>query len=228
MIIKVKEDVDLATLMDLGGVLFENNPNPKEVYAKIMNLYGGKDIENMAKYFNLEEELEIIKKSEYYQSRPAKIAPYVAGELLLDKLLESGEIDKETLIKARIDAVRKREDNIISSLIESYPTMDFAIATQDGQIIHEVVNHYFPELEEKYQIVATDSDINAHKATPEFYYNAEKRLSVPTSKMLLIDDSKKDIESIEAAGGIGALYNSNENESLEDFVRESIEKSRGR
>lgn len=64
---------------------------------------------------------------------------------MIDKLLETDEIDKQTLISARIDAVRKREDKIISSLIEEYPSIRFAIATQDGQLVHDVLNHYFPE-----------------------------------------------------------------------------------
>lgn len=229
MNIKVKEDVDLVTLMDCGGVLFKNNPNPKEVYANIMKLYGGKDIEIVAKYFNLEDEFERIKKTELYQSKSPQVAPFLAGELLLDKLLQDGEIDKETLVNARIDAVRKREDKIISSLIESYPTIDFAIATQDGQIAHEVLDHYFPELERKYQIVTTDQDINALKTSPNFYYNAEKRLYTPTSKMILIDDSKANIKGIEASGGIGSLFDPNDaSQNLEEVVKDTIEKSRRR
>ena len=79
MNIKKNKDVDLLTLLDCGGVLFKNNPNPKEVYANIMKLYSGKDIEEMAKYFNLEDELVQIKASELYRSKPPKVAPYLAG-----------------------------------------------------------------------------------------------------------------------------------------------------
>ena len=224
MNIKKNKDVDLLTLLDCGGVLFKNNPNPKEVYANIMKLYSGKDIEEMAKYFNLEDELVQIKASELYRSKPPKVAPYLAGELMIDKLLENGEIDKQTLISARIDAVRKREDQIISSLIKEYPSIKFAIATQDGQLIHDVLNHYFPELEEKYQVVTTDSDINAYKTSPDFYYNTEKRLYVPTTKMMLVDDTKANIQGIEKAGGVGTLFDPDDSsQSLEDIVKDTIE-----
>lgn len=70
------KEIDLLTLLDCGGVLFKDNPNPKEVYANIMKLYGGKDIEEMAKYFNLEDELVQIKASELYGSKLPKVAPY--------------------------------------------------------------------------------------------------------------------------------------------------------
>lgn len=218
------KDVELLTLLDCGGVLFKKNPNPEEVYANIMKLYGGKDIEEMAVYFNLEDELVQIKSSEVYKSKPPRVAPYFLGEVLLDKLLEKGELDKQTLINARINAVRKREDKIISSLIEEYPSIQFGIATQDGQLIHEVLNHYFPELEEKYQVVTTDPDINALKTTREFYYNAEKRLHIPTSNMILVDDSKTDLQGVESAGGYGQLFNPNdESQTLEDTVKDAIE-----
>lgn len=224
MTIMKDKDVELLTLLDCGGVLFKKNPNPEEVYANIMKLYGGKDIEEMAVYFNLEDELVQIKSSEVYKSKPPRVAPYFLGEVLLDKLLEKGELDKQTLINARIDAVRKREDKIISSLIEEYPSIQFGIATQDGQLIHEVLNHYFPELEEKYQVVTTDPDINALKTTREFYYNAEKRLHIPTSNMILVDDSKTDIQGVESAGGYGQLFNPNdESQTLEDTVKDAIE-----
>ncbi len=224
MNIMKNEDVELLTLLDCGGVLFKDNPNPKEVYANIIKLYGGKDIEEMAKYFNLEDKLVQIKATELYKSKPPKVAPYLAGELLIDELIEKGDIDKQTLISARIDAVRKREDKIISSLIEEYPRVQFAIATQDGQLVHDVLNHYFPELEEKYQIVTTDPDINTYKTTPEFYYNTEKRLYVPTSKMALVDDSTANIQGIEKAGGYGTLFNPNDsNQTLEDTVKDTIE-----
>lgn len=217
-------DVDLLTLLDCGGVLFTNNPNPKEVYANIMKLYGGKEIEEMARFFNLEDYLAQIKASELYKSKPPRVAPYLAGELLLDRLLDRGEIDKQTLISARIDAVRKREDKIISSLIKNYPSVQFGIATQDGQLIHEVLKHYFPELEEKYRVVTTDPDINAIKTNPAFYYNTEKRLHVPTSNMLLVDDSKANIQGIESAGGYGQIFDPNDpNQSLEETVEEAIE-----
>lgn len=229
MNITKKDDVDLLTLLDCGGVLFKDNPNPQEVYSNVMKLYSGKDIELMSKYFNLEDELEQIKNSESYKSKPSNIAPYVAGELLIDTLLKRGEIDKETLINARIDAVRKREDKIISALIENYPSIEFAIATQDGQMIHQVLDHYFPELERKYQVVTTDLDINAQKTSPNFYYNTEKRLHIPTSKMILVDDSKKNIQGIETAGGFGTLFNPNDsNQSLEEVVEDTIEQIRGR
>lgn len=224
-----KADVNLLTLLDCGGVLFKNNPNPKEVYANIMKLYGGKDIELMAKYFSLEDDLEQIKTSELYKSKPTNIKPYLAGELLIDILLKRDEIDKETLINARIDAVRKREDKIISSLIESYPSINFAIATQDGQMVHEVLDHYFPELERKYQIVTTDNDINAMKTSPDFYYNAEKRLHIPSSNMALIDDSKANIQGVESAGGLGTLFNPNDpNQSLKEVVEYTIEQAKRR
>lgn len=224
MTIMKDKDVELLTLLDCGGVLFKKNPNPEEVYANIMKLYGGKDIEEMAVYFNLEDELVQIKSSEVYKSKPTRVAPYFLGEVLLDKLLEKGELDKQTLINARIDAVRKREDKIISSLIEEYPSIQFGIATQDGQLIHEVLNHYFPELEEKYQVVTTDPDINALKTTREFYYNAEKRLHIPTSNMILVDDSKTDLQGVESAGGYGQLFNPNdESQTLEDTVKDAIE-----
>lgn len=224
-----EENADLLTLLDCGGTLFINNPNPKEVYANIMKLYGGKDIDLMAKYFNLEDELEQIRNSELYKSKPSKVAPYVAGELMIDVLLERGEINKETLINARIDAVRKREDKLISSLIGEYPSINFAIATQDGQMIHKVLDHYFPELEKKYQVVTTDSDINALKTSPEFYYNAEKRLHIPTSNMALVDDAKSNIQGIENAGGLGTLFDPNDqHQTLEDTVKETIEQMKRR
>lgn len=224
MTIMKDKDVELLTLLDCGGVLFKKNPNPEEVYANIMKLYGGKDIEEMAVYFNLEDELVQIKSSEVYKSKPPRVAPYFLGEVLLDKLLEKGELDKQTLISARINAVRKREDKIISSLIEEYPSIQFGIATQDGQLIHEVLNHYFPELEEKYQVVTTDPDINALKTTREFYYNVEKRLHIPTSNMILVDDSKTDIQGVESAGGYGKLFNPNdESQTLEETVKDAIE-----
>lgn len=219
-------EVNNAILLDCGGVLFEKNPNPQEVYRNIMNLYGGKEIEKMAVYFNLQDELERIKQTELYQSKPTKVAAYLAGELLIDKLLNEGEIDKETLINARIDAVKKRDDQIISAIKKDFPYINIAIATQDGQSIHEVLNHYFPELEEKFQIVTTDSDINAYKNTPNFYYNAEKRLYIPTSNMALVDDGKENIEAIETTGGIGTLFDPNDpNQYLEDVVKDTIEKS---
>lgn len=224
MTIMKDKNVELLTLLDCGGVLFKKNPNPEEVYANIMKLYGGKDIEEMAVYFNLEDELVQIKSSEVYKSKPPRVAPYFLGEVLLDKLLEKGELDKQTLISARINAVRKREDKIISSLIEEYPSIQFGIATQDGQLIHEVLNHYFPELEEKYQVVTTDPDINALKTTREFYYNVEKRLHIPTSNMILVDDSKTDIQGVESAGGYGKLFNPNdESQTLEETVKDAIE-----
>lgn len=219
----------IAILLDCGGVLFENNPNPKEVYKNLMNLYGGKEIEEMAVYFHLEDALEEIKNTESYKSKPPKVAPYVAGELMLDKLLKDGEIDTKTLLNARIDAVRKREDGIINMIIENYPSIQPVIATQDGQSIHAVLDHYFPELEGKYQVVTTDPDIDALKTSPNFYYNATKRLYIPTSNMALIDDAKGNIDAIETAGGFGTLFDPNDSStSLENTVRETIEKGRRR
>lgn len=39
---KKKKGANNAILLDCCGVLFLKNPNPKEVYKNIMNLYEGK------------------------------------------------------------------------------------------------------------------------------------------------------------------------------------------
>lgn len=221
-----KKSANSAILLDLGGVLFEKNPNPEKVYENIMNLYGGKNIDEMAVYFNLQDELETIKRTEEYQKRAPKAAAYLAGELLIDKLLEKREIDKTALINARIDAVRKRDDKILESIRKNFPYINIGIATQDGQSIHDVINYYFPEVEEKFQVVSTDVDINASKTAPEYYYNASKRLYIPTQNMALVDDSKDNNKAMEEAGGIGGLFDPNDpNQNLENTVIQTIEQS---
>lgn len=213
-----------AVLLDCGGVLFDKNPDPQEDYKKIMDLFNGKNLAEMAGYFNVQDELERIKETEQYKSMPPQAAPYLAGELLIDKLIERKVIDIPTLIAARVDAVRMRDDQIIKTIMKNFPHLDVTIATQDGQTIHPVLDHYFPEIEERRQIVTTDSDIKAFKTTPDFYYNASKRLYLPTEKMVLVDDSKGNIQGIETAGGMGSLFDPT-SDSLEDTVMEAIEKS---
>lgn len=221
-----KREENSAILLDLGGVLFEKNPNPEKVYENIMNLYGGNNIDEMAVYFNLQDELERIKEMEEYKKRAPKAAAYLAGDLLIDKLLEKGEIDKTALINARIDAVRRRDDKIIEEIKANFPNINISIATQDGQSIHDVISYYFPEVEEKFQIVSTDVDINASKTTPNYYYNASKRLYIPTENMALVDDSKDNTKAMEEAGGIGGLFNPNDpSQNLANTINETIEKS---
>lgn len=215
-------------LLDLDGVAFKENPNPNTTFEPVRNLILGENIDLAAKEFNVTGFLEGLRLSEGYQTWQPKEKSWLEGEALLNYLLEERKLDFEELLAVRIDAVRLRDEQIISKIRAEFPYIKIGIATDNFPMTHQVVKHYLPEIEDYLRIVTRDHDINVRKTNPDFFYKAERRLHIPTTNMSLVDDTFANVVAIERAGGVGTLFKpSDQNSPLEGTVLKTIRKSLG-
>lgn len=217
-----------AVLLDLGGVLFENNPNISKSTKLIQNCIRGNDIEQTAKDFGIERVLDEIKITpEFLAISDEKKNKYLGG-CLLNYIRNSKIVSDQDFLNARIDMVRLRDERILNAIRETYPNINIAIATADAPIGHQVISYYLPEIAPYLQVITSDSDIDSSKTCRLFYDNTNYRLSsngiyVPTDNMVLVDDDKKNLGGIIDAGGTGVLYNSNDNKDLKETILDGIE-----
>lgn len=224
-----KKEKDSAVLLDLGGVLFENNPNIKQTTRLIQNLIRGKNIEATAKALGVEKVMEGIKQTpEFVAINEDKKNQYM-GSILLNYVRSKQIISDQDFLDARIDMVRVRDEQILNAIRKTFPLINVAVATDDVQIVRQVIGYYYPEIAPHLQIITSDPDIQASKTCRLFYDKASYRLNqngilVPTENMILVDDGMKNIAGITEAGGTGVYFDPNaENANLQDTVLTGIE-----
>ncbi len=225
-----EKEKNSAILLDLGGVLFENNPNISPNTKLIQNLIRGNNIAETSKSLGIERVLEEIKRTPEYMAISDDKKDQYVGSFLLNYVRNKKIISDKDFLDARIDMVRVRDEKILNAIKETYPNINIAIATADAPIGHQVISHYFPEIAPHLQIITSDPDIDSAKTCRLFYDNAsnyrltQNGLYVPTNNMVLVDDDKKNIAGAIEAGSTGVLFNpKDENANLQDTVLSGIE-----
>jgi len=218
-----------AVLLDLGGVLFENNPNLSRNTKLIQNLIKGRDLEATAKALMIERALEAAQLTPEFSTISEDKRNSYLGGVLLNYVRSKGIINDQDFLKARIEMVQLRDEKVLDEIAKTFPDINITVATADAPIGHKVIEYYLPEIAPHLQFITSDPDIGGPKTTRIFYDHAAVRLEkngilVPTSNMILVDDDKRNLEGAISAGGTGVLFNPNDpKQDLQETILNGIE-----
>lgn len=81
-----------------------------------------------------------------------------------------------------------------------------AVVSNINRVHFEVVNRRWPEVFMGFDYLALSFQLGLRKPDPRIWQTASKKLSVPLSECLFIDDLKENVTAFEQLGGVGHHY----------------------